>query len=305
MLFNKTTFLIIGGTGFIGHALAKKLIDRGNEVYSFSQKNPKVERKISKVIYLKGSIKNLSNLKKVFKKKIFDHVINCGGYVEHKDKKEIEDTHYKGSKNLYDYFKEKNLRSFVQIGSSSEYGNTRVPHSEGSECKPKGLYGKFKLKATKFFMYRFKNKKFPVTVLRFYQVYGPHQDFNRFIPQLIKSSLLKKKFETTLGKQFRDFLFIDDAVNAIIKACIKKESKGHIINIGQGKGTQLKKIMLYIKKKNKFLKPVFGKIKIRADEKILVYPSISKAKKILNWSPKTSIIKGLEITNRYYKKKLF
>ena len=90
MLFNKNTFLIIGGTGFIGHALAKKLIDKGNEVYSFSQKNPKVERKISKVIYLKGSIKNLSNLKKVFKKKNFDHVVNCGGYVEHKDKKEIE-----------------------------------------------------------------------------------------------------------------------------------------------------------------------------------------------------------------------
>ena len=42
MKFEKKSILIIGGTGFIGHALAKKLIDKGNEVYSFSQKNPKV-----------------------------------------------------------------------------------------------------------------------------------------------------------------------------------------------------------------------------------------------------------------------
>ena len=69
-------------------------------------------------------------------------------------------------------------------------------------------------------MDKYKNK-FPVTILRFYQLYGPHQDLNRFIPQLIKSSIKRKKFVTSEGKQCRDFLS-DDAVEAIIKAMTKK-----------------------------------------------------------------------------------
>jgi len=304
MLFDKNTFLIIGGTGFLGHALAKKLIIGGNKVFSFSKKNPKKKRKIDKVIYLKGNIKKLSGLRKVLKKNKFDYVINCGGYVEHINKKEIKESHYKGSRNLYDYFKDKDLKSFIHIGSSSEYGDTRVPHREGSKCKPKGLYGKFKLKTTKFFIKRFEDNKFPVTILRFYQVYGPYQDFNRFIPQLIKSSLMKKKFITTEGKQFRDFLFIDDAIDAIIKALITKKSVGQIINVGLGKGIQLRKIMNLIKRKNRYLKPDFGKIKLRPEEKIFVFPNIDKARKILKWSPKFSINKGLEITNKYFKKNL-
>jgi len=116
--------------------------------------------------------------------------------------------------------------------------------------------------------------------------------------------LKKKKFITTEGKQYRDFLFIDDAIDAIIKALRTKKSEGQIINVGFGKGIQLRKIMNLIKRKNKFLKPDFGKIKIRTGEKIFVYPSIDKARKILKWSPKISIKKGLEITNKYFKKEL-
>ena len=74
-------------------------------------------------------------------------------------------------------------------------------------------------------MDKYKKNKFPVTILRFYQLYGPHQDLNRFIPQLIKSSIKRKKFVTSEGKQYRDFLFIDDAVEAIIKAMTKKNLK--------------------------------------------------------------------------------
>ena len=74
-----------------------------------------------------------------------------------------------------------------------------------------------------------------MTVIRFYQVYGPYQKFNRFIPQLIKSSI-QKIFITSHGNQFRDFLFIEDAVDAIL--CILRSQKvlGEVINIGLGRG---------------------------------------------------------------------
>ena len=251
MRLKKNKILIVGGTGFIGNALVKKLIKNGNQVYSFSTPKKKIKKKINKAKYLKGNIKKLSSLKKVFKKKTFDHVVNCGGYVEHKKKKEVENSHYEGTKNLYNFFKDKKIKSFIQIGSSSEYGDVKTPHSERTKCKPKGIYEIFKYKATKFLINKYK-KKISVTVLRFYQLYGPHQDYNRFIPQLIKSSIKKEKFITSEGKQFRDFLYIDDAVNAIMKTMIEPKSNGQIINIGYGKGIKLKKIMNKVKKMNDF-----------------------------------------------------
>ncbi len=304
MKLKKSKILIVGGTGFIGNALAREVVKNGNKVFSLSIKKKKLKKKISRVKYLKGDIKNLSELKKVLKNLTFDHVVNCGGYVEHKNRKEVQDSHYRGTKNLYKLFHNKNLKSFIQIGSSSEYGDAKIPHSEETKCKPKGIYGNFKYKATKFLLEKYNKNKFPVTILRFYQLYGPYQDFNRFIPQLIKSSIEKKKFITSEGKQYRDFLFIDDAVNAMIKTMIKSNSKGQIINIGYGKGIQLKKIMNKVKKMNNFFNPDYGRIKMRPDEKLTVYPKITKSLKILNWKPKVSIYKGLEMTNKFFLKEL-
>ena len=303
MKLKKNKFLIVGGTGFIGSALAKELVKK-NQVFSLSTRLNKMKKKIPKMKYLRGNIKSFSSLKKVLKNLTFDYVVNCGGYVEHKNKKEVENSHYKGTQNLYKFFKNKNLKLFIQIGSSSEYGDAKIPHNEKAKCKPKGIYGKFKYRATKFLLNKYKKNKFPVTILRFYQIYGPYQDYNRFISQLIKSSIKKEKFITSEGKQYRDFLYIDDAVNAILKTMIKLKSVGQIINIGYGKGIKLKKIMNKVKKMNNFFKPDYGKIKMRSDEKLKVYPNITKSLKILGWKPKVSINKGLEITNKYFLKEL-
>ena len=167
-------------------------------------------------------------------------------------------------------------------------------------CKPNDSYGIYKYKSTKFLIDKYKKKNFPITVLRFYQLYGPMQDFNRFIPQLIKASICKEKFSTSKGKQYRDFLHINDAIIAIFKSIKSAKSKGEIFNIGLGKTIQLKKILALVKKKNKYLDPVYGKIKIRRGEKMLLFPSIKKAKKFINWSPKISIEKGINLTNQYY-----
>ena len=59
-----------------------------------------------------------------------------------------------------------------------------------------------------------------------------------------------------------------------------------------------------VKKMNNFFKPDYGKIKMRSDEKLKVYPKITKSLKILGWKPKVSINKGLEITNKYFLKEL-
>ena len=150
MKFEKKSILIIGGTGFIGFNLAKKCLKKNFSVYSISKLKPHKKRQLSKVKYLFVNIKNFKDLDKMLKNLKFDYVVNCAGYVDHQNKKEIYDNHYKGVINLYNYFKDKKINSFIQIGSSLEYGNVKVPHKESYSCKPEGIYGKTKLSATNF-----------------------------------------------------------------------------------------------------------------------------------------------------------
>ncbi len=211
-------------------------------------------------------------------------------------------SHFFGVKNLHKLLKEKKIKKFIQIGSSSEYGSNSSPQKENTLSKPTSFYGKAKLAASNYLIKQYKINRLPVAILRFYQLFGPNQDNNRFIPELIISCLNKKKFSTSTGSQFRDFLYVDDGINAIIKSIMVNKSIGRIINIGSGKPIQLKRIMSLVKKKLHYFNPDYGKIKLRKDELKTIYPELNKMKKVLKYKPKTDFKVGLNKTISYYKK---
>jgi nucleoside-diphosphate-sugar epimerase len=191
------------------------------------------------------------------------------------------------------------------MGSSLEYGANKSPHQEDMKTdsqKLKSVYAKSKLLATDHLIRLNKKNYFPCTILRLYLVYGPDQEYNRFIPVIIKSCLENKKFDCSNGKQFRDFLYISDLIELIIKVLKNKNSIGQIINAGSGKKYNLKKIIKKIIAISKGGSAQYGKIKLRKDEAIYYYPFITKAKKLLKWTPKLSFEKGLKKTIDYYKK---
>ena len=146
----------------------------------------------------------------------------------------------------------------------------------------------------------FKKKDFPSTVLRLYLAYGPRQDVNRFLPIIINGCIKNEKFPCSKGVQLRDFIHVQDVVSAILKSLINKKARGQIINIGSGKPKQIRKIIEYVKKVSKGGNPQFGKIKLRKDEIVKLYPSIKKAKKVINWRPKISFVKGIKKTIKFY-----
>ena len=295
--------LIIGGTGFLGYHLAKKCLAKKWNVTSISTNKPKKIRFLSKVKYLNLDISKKNILKKNIKSN-FDFVVNFGGYVNHSEKLKTYKSHYIGCKNLADIFKNKKIKSFIQIGSSVEYGNRKSPQNENDKTNVKKLkskYGQAKLMATNYLLKLNKKYNFPCTILRLYLVYGPRQDNNRLIPYTLNECLNNNKFICSDGKQYRDFLFVEDLIKAIFLCFNNKSAIGEIINVGRGKSHNVKKVILFIKNKINLGKPIFGKISLRKDEVFSLYPDISKAKKILYWQPFTSFQKGIEIIIKYYK----
>ena len=113
---------------------------------------------------------------------------------------------------------------------------------------------------------------------------------------------MNKKFPCSDGKQFRDFLYVDDAVQAISRCLDNKKVYGKIINVGFGDAINLKKIINSIRTNINKGYPKYGKIKMRKDEVMTIFPKITEAKKKLKWKPKISFKNGLIKTINFYKR---
>ena len=299
----KKNFLIVGGTGFLGYNIAKSLLNKNNKITILSLSNPKKKRFLPNVEYIKCDISKKKQIKNKLKKN-YDYIFNFGGYVDHTNISKTYLSHYVGVKNLSNFFLKKKIQLFVQIGSCLEYGKYKSPQKELSISNPISNYAKSKYEASRHLLKLHNQFNFPCVILRCYQIYGPTQDTNRLIPFVITKCLKDEHFECSNGKQYRDFLYIDDFVE-LFKKLITKNKKylfGQIFNIGAGKSYKIKKIINYINNKIGKGKPLYGAIKLRHEESINLYPNIFKVRKILNWKPKIIFKKGLVKTINYYRK---
>ena len=295
----KEKILVVGGTGFIGYHVLKNIPSKKYLLYSLSKNKPTKEKKIKNVKYLYSDITNYKNLKKKLSEN-FDHVINLSGYIDHSKKKENILCHYFGSKNLIDIFKSRKIQTFIQIGSSLEYGYLKSPQIEKEYCKPVSWYGKSKFRASQYLKKVSKVYNLPYIILRPYQIYGPKQKKDRLIPQTIETCLKNKIFLCTPGTQKRDFLYVDDFVFLIQKILLKKNIRYEIFNVGSGKPILVKNIIKKIRNLTKSGEPKFGAIKMRKDEVMSLYPLTKKVKKYFNWKPKVKLIQGLKKTIKSY-----
>ena len=295
----KKKILILGGTGFIGYHLAKEALKKGFKVISLSKNKPVKKRYLEKVKYIIADIANKNLINKKIKEN-FDYVVNLAGYVDHLDKINTFKSHYLGCKNISNFFLKKKIKRFIQVSSSMEYGLARSPQRENFKCEPKSVYGRAKFLSTQYLLYLYKKNKFPVTIVRLYQIFGPYQDLNRFIPVVINSCKDNKDFPCSHGRQYRDFLYIDDLIDAIFLILRNPKATGEIFNVGSGKPLKIRNIIKKILSYYRSGKPQFGAIKLRKEEQMKIYPDIFKVQITLNWKPKINFLDGLKKTIKYY-----
>jgi nucleoside-diphosphate-sugar epimerase len=295
----KKKILILGGTGFIGYHLAKEALKKGFKVISLSKNKPVKKRYLEKVKYIIADIANKNLINKKIKEN-FDYVVNLAGYVDHLDKINTFKSHYLGCKNISNFFLKKKIKRFIQVSSSMEYGLARSPQRENFKCEPKSVYGRAKFLSTQYLLNLYKKNKFPVTIVRLYQIFGPYQDLNRFIPVVINSCKDNKDFPCSHGRQYRDFLYIDDLIDAIFLILRNPKATGEIFNVGSGKPLKIRNIIKKILSYYKSGKPQFGAIKLRKEEQMKIYPDIFKVQITLNWKPKINFLDGLKKTIKYY-----
>ncbi|MCG3204370.1 MAG: UDP-glucose 4-epimerase [Elusimicrobia bacterium] len=230
----------------------------------------------------------------------FHKVFNLAGYIEHtpffSNGRSVLDQHFEALLNLLEALNRESLESFVQVGSSDEYGNAPSPQHENLREDPIAPYSLGKVAATHLIQMLSKTEGFPGVVVRFFLVYGPGQDERRFLPQIIKGCHQKKKFNTSEGRQLRDFCFIDDVVEGLIAASNEKKALGHVINLASGIPVAVRDVVAKVVELCGGGEPIYGAVPYRKGENMSLYADVSKASNLLNWQPTTNLSAGLQKT---------
>jgi nucleoside-diphosphate-sugar epimerase len=295
----KPRILIIGGTGFIGHHLIKALVIKDFSITSISLNQPTKQRFVEGVKYHFVDI-NVPNSCSDILNNNFHYVVNLGGYIDHSlfkdDGRDLIVSHFNALQNIIAALPRDELMRFVQIGSSDEYGNSDSPQHETLRELPISPYSLGKVASTHFLQMLYRTEKFPSVILRLFLTYGPGQAQGRFLPQIIRACLDNENFPVSAGEQLRDFCYIDDTVDAIIKALFAKNINGHVINIASGKPITIKNIIKQVHTIISKGSPVFGSVPYRVGENMSLYANINKSKKLLDWEPRVLIEDGLKKT---------
>lgn len=300
--------LVLGGTGFIGNALVKRLSTEGFTVTSLSLQPSWNTSQFPDVEQIQVDMSDTNRLRTSLRDLQFSYVIDCSGYVDHSTMKDGGDNiigmHLMRVMRLYSLLRWGSIKRFIYIGSSDEYGCgagiTEMPAKTTDREEPNSPYAFSKTAVSHFLQMLHRSEGLPCCSLRLFLAYGPGQSKNRFVPQVISGCLNEKGFPVSHGNQVRDFIYIDDVVDAILAAMRSDTANGKILNLGSGQGIRIKDMVRKVVTMLGRGEPRFGELKMRKNESNYLVADIEETKELLDWSPVTAIEEGLRATTQWY-----
>lgn len=294
-------YLITGAAGFIGSSLAQKLINEGNEVTTIDNLSTGIESNIPKgVSFIQGDCASnevIAKLPDVTFDAIFHIAGQSSGEISFDDPVYDIRTNAESTLLLLKFALKNGCKRFIYAGTMSVYG-VQSDHAvdEKSKCRPESFYGVGKL-ASEHYMRIYEQYGIESTSLRLFNVYGPGQNLSNFRQGMVSiflAQMLNKNHIHVKGSKdrYRDFVHIDNVVEAFQKCLICKESCGQSINIASGERTTVQELIskLISNQNNTISVEYSGKT---AGDINGIYADINKMKSILGINNIISIDIGL------------
>jgi UDP-glucose 4-epimerase len=300
--------LVTGGAGFIASHITDKLVEMGHKVVVIDDLSTgKKENLNSKAKFYEADICD-AEISEIFKKNKPEIVFHFAAQID--VRKSIQDPasdakiNILGGINVLENCKKFKIKKIIFASSGGAiYGEAlSIPTTEGYNALPFSPYGIDKLTIEKYLDYYYKIFNLPFVSLRFANVYGPRQSCKgeAGAVSIFCNKMARNEYPIINGngRQTRDFVFVDDIVNAAILAMQAKKSD--IFNIGTSKETDINTVFRIIKKEGGFsCKEIHGPAKTGEQKRSCL--DYSKAKTQLKWQPKYNLEEGLRLTVNWFK----
>jgi nucleoside-diphosphate-sugar epimerase len=308
--------LVTGGAGFIGSHIVDRLLEEGFKVrvldnLSTGEKKNLAQHQNKKTFQLiEGDIRNLELVKKAVRG--VDAVIHEAALVSVTRSVEnpllSNEINVTGTLNLLKASADAHVKRFVLASSCAVYGDTEtLPNHEKLAPKPLSPYAVDKLAAENYAKVFYDVFGLETVSLRYFNVYGPRQKYGPYsgVISIFINCLLENKFPTIYGggEQTRDFVNVEDVVEANMLALARREAVGEVFNISTGEPITINKITETLQKimGKSLLKPVHAEP--RPGDIKHSYGDITKARRNLGYKPKVQLEKGLSELVKSYSKK--
>jgi nucleoside-diphosphate-sugar epimerase len=306
---NINKVLVTGGAGFIGSHITDKLLQQDIEVTILDNfdtgkiENLEANKENKNLKIIRGDIRNTELIKNALNDidAIFHEAAIASVNLSVQNPIASNDVNVTGTVNLLKAAVDSGAKRFIFASSAAVYGDSDSPiKTEDTPLNPRSPYGTTKLAGESYLKVFYMAYGLETVSLRYFNVYGPRQRFDTnsayggaitiFINRLIKNL---PPIINGDGEQTRDFVYIEDIVNANMLALTAKNAIGQVFNVGTGQNVSVNKTAELIKKllKKESIQNVYGPAKL-TDIKH-GYADINKAKKILDFQPKYPISSGL------------
>jgi dTDP-glucose 4,6-dehydratase len=305
--WNKTSVVVTGAGGFIGSHLVERLVDLGAQVTAFVRYNSRNDAGVLQMIgdkkqqlqVVAGDIRDLETVRSlVANAEIIFHLAALVGIpYSYLHTGEVVETNTIGTFNILTAAKDRNARKVVITSTSEVYGSAiYTPINEAHPKQPQSPYSASKIAADAIALSFYHAFDLPVAIVRPFNTYGPRQSDRAIIPTIISQALTTKEIHVGNTDATRDFTFVTDTVDGMIRVAESDLSVGQEINLGSGSEISIGNLAALIAQ-------LLGNgVKIHHDaqrirpaksEVVRLLSANAKARELVGWTPKVSLNEGL------------
>jgi UDP-glucose 4-epimerase len=298
----RSRVLVTGAGGFCGNAIAAALARRGHDVIATVRPGRRgFAPPLSQVEIVECDLTNHGAISRLISRVQPDrcvHAAAAGARGPCDDLDLLLRTNVAATARLVEALADVGARRIVTLGSSSEYGTPVGAMAETMTPSPDDLYGVSKLAAGLAAQAMGRARGLETTHLRLFSVYGPGEAPERLVPSLMRAIAERRPVALTGGRQVRDFVFIDDVVDATLHALFAPAPTGGTFNVGTGVETsvrELAQLACGLAGGDTSLLE-FGKLPYRVGERFAWRADTRLATHELGWEATTSLKAGLSST---------
>lgn len=295
--------LLTGAGGFVGAVLARRLLADGHEVHVLLKSKTQRWRLADVQQDLRLHEVDLQDEQGVrraaeaVRPEVIYHLAAHGAYPFQTDPDGIIATNILGTWNLVKALAKTDYEVFVNTGSSSEYGFKDFAMRENDLLEPNSYYAVAKCAQTLLCQHVARTEKKPITTFRLFSAYGPYEEPSRLVPTLIERCLKGQDLSLVPPETARDFVYVDDVIDAYLRTAELARLQGQIINIGTGVQSTIRDVVeAILRHTGARVELQWGAMQPRIWDSSTWVADCTKAKTLLGWRAGTSLDEGLSRT---------